>query len=122
MPTIGNLALTLVDWAKRVDPDGKTIGPIAELLNQSNGLDAQLWQQGNLPTGHRVVQRTGLPQVGWRQLNQGVPPSKSTTAQIDESVGMLEGWSQIDKKLANIGGNPAMVRLSEDNAFLESMG
>lgn len=113
--------LTLVDWAKRVDPDGR-IPVIAELLSQTNEvLDDAVFKEGNLPTGERVVIRTGLPTVYWRALNQGIPNSKSTTAQVDEACGMLEARSEVDVDLAMLNGNTAQFRLSEDVAFLEAM-
>lgn len=121
MATLTTGALTLADWAKRLDPDGK-IPVIAELLSQSNEiLEDAVFVEGNLPTGHRVTIRTGLPSVYWRLLNAGVPSSKSTTAQVDESVGMLEAYSTVDKALAELNGNEAQFRLSEDQAFLEAM-
>lgn len=114
-------ALTIVDWAKRLDPDGKT-PMIAELLAQSNEiLDDMLFIEGNLPTGHRTTVRTGLPTVAWRLLNQGVATSKSTTAQIDEQCGTLEAWSEVDEKLAKLNGNVKSFRLSEATAFVEAM-
>jgi hypothetical protein len=116
-------ALTLADWAKRVDPDGKIkVQAIVELLMQSNEiLDDMLWREGNLPTGHRVTVRTSLPTVAWRLLNQGIAPSKSTTAQIDEQAGMLEAWSEVDKDLAELNGDINAFRLSEARAFIEAM-
>lgn len=121
MATLNANALTLSDWAKRLDPDGK-VPTIVELLAQTNELlmDMQ-WIEGNLPTGHRTTVRTGLPAVAWRLLNQGVQPSKSTTAQIDEGCGMLEAWSEVDKDLAMLNGNTSAFRLSEAQAFIESM-
>jgi hypothetical protein len=119
--TLSSNALTLADWAKRLDPDGK-VPSIVELLAQSNELLADMtFTEGNLPTGHRTTIRTGLPTVYWRMLNQGVPPSKSTTAQIDEQAGMLEAWSEVDTDLAKLNGNVAALRLSEARAFLEAM-
>lgn len=121
MATLAASVLTLADWAKRLDPDGK-IPRIVELLSQTNEiLTDMFWKEGNLPTGHRVTVRTGLPTVAWRLLNQGVTPSKSTTAQIDESVGMLEAWSEVDKDLAELNGNTGEFRLSEAMAFIEAM-
>jgi hypothetical protein len=118
---LGTGNLTLMDWAKRLDPDGK-VPTIVELLKQSNEiLDDMTWREGNLPTGHRTTVRTGLPSVAWRLLNQGVVPSKSTTAQIDEQCGMLEAWSEVDKDLALLNGNIAALRLSEARAFIEAM-
>jgi hypothetical protein len=121
MAELGANVLTLKDWAKRLDPDGK-VPSIVELLSQTNEvLDDMLWMEGNLPTGHRTTVRTGLPTVAWRLLNQGVQPSKSTTAQIDEQCGMLEAWSEVDKDLAMLNGNTAAFRLSEAQAFIEAM-
>lgn len=114
-------ALTLADWAKRLDPDGKT-SQIVELLSQTNEILADmLFVEGNLPTGHRTTVRTGLPTVAWRLLNQGVQPSKSTTAQIDEACGMMEAWSEVDVELAKLNGNVSAFRLSEAQAFIEAM-
>ena len=119
--TLGTAALTLADWAKRLDPDGK-VPTVVELLSQTNEiLTDMLWIEGNLPTGHRTTVRTGLPTVAWRLLNQGTTPSKSTTAQIDEQAGMLEAWSEVDKDLAELNGNIGAFRLSEAMAFLEAM-
>ena len=121
MATLATTNLTLADWAKRTDPDGR-IPVIAELLSQTNEvLDDCVFKEGNLPTGDRVVIRTGLPTVYWRALNQGIPSTKSTTAQVDEACGMLEARSEVDKDLAMLNGNTAQFRLSEDTAFLEAM-
>jgi hypothetical protein len=121
MAVLSANALTLIDWAKRVDPEGK-IPAIVELLAQTNEMILDMmFVEGNLPTGHRTTVRTGLPAVFWRLLNQGVSPSKSTTAQIDEACGMLEAWSEVDAALARLGGNVEQLRLSESRAFLEAM-
>tara|TARA_R100000654_G_scaffold1736_1_gene6385 strand:- start:7127 stop:8146 length:1020 start_codon:yes stop_codon:yes gene_type:complete len=121
MATLSNSNLTLADWAKRSDPDGR-VPIVAELLSQSNEiLDDCVFKEGNLPTGERVIIRTGLPQVYFRALNQGIPSSKSTTAQVDEACGILEARSEVDKDLAMLNGNTAQFRLSEDTAFLEAM-
>lgn len=121
MSTTGATVLTLLDWAKRQDPDGKT-ADVVDLLSQENGvLDDMLFKEGNLPTGHQTSVRTGLPSVFWRLLNQGVTPSKSTSAQITEGLGMLEAWSEVDKDLAELNGNVNSFRMSEAKAFLEAM-
>jgi hypothetical protein len=121
MAAIGSLALTLSDWAKRLDPDGKT-ARIVEILGQTNHLlEDMLWLEGNLPTGHRTTIRSGLPEATWRKLNYGVPRGKSTSAQATEATGMLEVYSEVDKALADLNGNSAEFRLSEDKAFIEGM-
>lgn len=121
MAVKGINAATLTDVAKRLDPNGK-IDKIVELLAQTNPiLQDMMFVEGNLPTGHRTTVRTGLPATTWRLLNYGVQPSKSTTAQVTDACGMLEAYAEVDKALADLNGNTAEFRLSEDRAFIESM-
>lgn len=121
MAVLSSASLTLEDWAKRLDPDGK-VPVIVEMLSQTNEILMDMrFQEGNLATGHRTTIRTGLPAVYWRLLNQGVPPSKSKTAQVDEHAGMLEAWSECDKDLAELAGNLAAFRMSESRPFIEAM-
>ncbi|MGC0818503.1 major capsid protein [Pantoea agglomerans] len=121
MAVKGLTALTLADWGKRVDSNGK-IDKIIELLGQTNPiLEDMPFVEGNLPTGHRTTVRSGLPTATWRLLNYGVQPSKSTTVQITDSAGMLEAYAEVDKSLADLNGNTSEFRLSEDRAFIEAM-
>jgi hypothetical protein len=112
---------TLLDVTKRLDPDGK-IARLAEMLHQTNEiLDDMVWIEGNLPTGHRTSVRTGLPQGTWRKLYGGVQPTKGTTAQVTDNCGMLEAYAEVDKALADLNGNTAAFRLSEDAAHVEGI-
>jgi len=121
MATLSTTNPTLADVAKRYDPDGK-IDTIVELLSETNEvLDDMTFLEGNLPTGHKTTIRSGLPSSTWRKLNYGVQPSKSTTVQVTDTAGMLEAYAEVDKALADLNGNSASFRLSEDRAFLESM-
>lgn len=114
-------AVTLLDWAKSLDPNGK-VAAVAELLTQSNEILLDMpFIEGNLPTGHRGSIRTGLPTAIWRKLYQGVPASKSQRATVEDSVGMLETRAEVDKDLADLNGNTAAFRLSEAQAFLEAI-
>jgi hypothetical protein len=112
---------TLLDVSKRLDPNGK-IDSIVELMAAQNPILEDLtFQEGNLPTGHRTTVRTGLPAPTWRKLYGGVQPTKSTTAQVTDSCGMLEAYAEVDKALADLNNNEASFRLSEDAAHIEGM-
>jgi hypothetical protein len=117
----GSTVHTFSDLAKRLNADDG-IADIIEMLGQRNEiLEDMMWKEGNLLTGERTTVRTGLPTVAWRLLNQGVQPSKSTTAQIDEACGKLEAWCEIDEELIRLNGNDAEYRLSEASSFVEAM-
>lgn len=121
MAVLGTNNPTLLDLAKRKDPDGK-IAMVVEILNETNEvLDEMTWLEGNLETGNRTTVRTGIPTPTWRKMYGGVQPTKSTTAQVTDNTGMLEAYAEIDKALADLNGNTAAFRLSEDKAFIEGM-
>ena len=121
MPALAVNNPTLLDVARRTDPDGK-IATIVELLNQSNEVLTDMsFVEGNLETGNKSTVRTGLPSPTWRKLYGGVQPTKSTTAQVQDSCGMLEAYAEIDKALADLNGNTAAFRMSEDSAHIEGM-
>ena len=112
---------TLLDWAKRLDPDG-AVAAIVELMNQTNQiLDDAVYVESNLPTGHRTTVRSDIPPGTWRKLNYGVKPQKSKTTQVTDTIGMLENYAEVDKSLADLNGNTAEFRLSEDRPIIEGM-
>jgi hypothetical protein len=112
---------TLLDLAKRSNPDG-TIADIVEILNETNEILLDMtFMEGNLTTGNRTTIRTGIPEPTWRKLYGGVQPTKSTTAQVTDNCGMLEAYAEIDKALADLNGNTAAWRLSEELPHIEGM-
>ena len=121
MATVGTNYLTIADRVKRQDPDNR-IARVVELLNDTNELMQDIVViEGNLPTGHRTTMRAGLPTVTWRKLYGYTDPSKSTVVQVDDSAGILEGFSFVDEDLAQLNGDVASLRLSEDKPFFEAM-
>ena len=113
--------LSLSDWTRRMGPDG-SIDDIGELLAQANEIfDDMLWREGNMATGHMGTVRTGLPQGTWRNFYQGVTFTKSTTAQIEDGIGELVAYSRVDRSLAELEGDVAALRMSEDNAHIEGL-
>jgi hypothetical protein len=122
MAVLNSQLFSLIDATKRMAPDGSVETGIAELLTQTNEvLYDMMWKEGNLPTGHRMVMRTGLPTGTWRKFNSGVTASKSTTVQIEEGCAMYEQKSALDKDLAMLNGNTAQIRLTENIGHMVSM-
>ena len=121
MPVSATTHPTLLDYTKRQDPD-KSIATIVETLSQTNEvLEDMVQLEGNLETGHRTTIRSGLPAPTWRKLYGGVQPSKSETIQVTDTIGMMEAYAEVDKQLADLNGNTAAFRLSEDMAHIEGM-
>jgi len=121
MATVGTSYLTIADQIKRRDPDNK-IARVVELLNDTNEImqDAVV-MEGNTQTGHRTTMRSGLPTVTWRKLYGYTQPTKSTTVQVDDTAGIMEAYSFVDEDLAELSGDVAALRLSEDAPFFEAM-
>lgn len=112
---------TLADLAKVTDPDG-SIADVVEILNETNEILADMtWLEGNLTTGHQTSVRTGLPTPTWRKLYGGVQPTKARATQVTDTTGNLEAYSEVDKDLVDMSGNPSAFRLQEDRPHIEGM-
>ena len=121
MGALSSALPTLLDITKRMDPNG-SIADIGEVLQQYNDiLDDIGWKEGNLPTGEQMTIRTSKPTPSFRLLNGGVVPNKSTTGQIVETCAIMEERSHVDVDIANLNGDAAAFRLSEDAAIVQAM-
>tara|TARA_R110000822_G_scaffold38746_9_gene107135 strand:+ start:573 stop:1574 length:1002 start_codon:yes stop_codon:yes gene_type:complete len=121
MATLGTSNPTLADLAKVTDPDG-SIADVVEILNQTNEiLEDMTWLEGNLTTGNRTSIRSGLPSPTFRKMYGFVQPTKSRAVQVTDNTGMMEDYSQVDKALVDMAGNPAAFRLQEDRPHIEGM-
>lgn len=122
MATLKTMNPTLADVAARTDSNGNIITNIVELLKETNDvLTDMTFVEANNQTEHKTTIRSGLPDATWRKLYQGVQPSKSQVITVRDSVGMLEAYAETDKALADLNGNSASWRLSEERAFIEAM-
>jgi len=120
MATIGDTYLNIADVYKRTQ--NNDIADVIEMLSETNEmLQDMITIECNDGTTHLTTIRTGLPAATFRKLYQGVQPSKSTTRQVRDSVGMIEARSQVDEKLVALSPNGKKLRLTEATAFLEAM-
>lgn len=121
MATLGATFVDLIDIYKQQDANGQFI-PVIEMLTEMNPiLQDAIAQECNKGTTHLHTVRTGLPSVEWGKLYQGIPQSKSKTAQVEDVTGFVEGLSTIDQRLLDLSTNEGAVRLSEAMSYLESM-
>ncbi len=112
---------TLMDLKNTLDPKGK-VATIIEMLNQTNEIiEDMVWLEANELTGHTSNIRTGLPTPTWRKLYGGVQPTKAGTRKVKDTLGMLEDYAEVDKKLVELNGNSMAFRLQEDRAHIEGI-
>lgn len=119
MPVLATTHPTMADVAKQIGPDGNVM-PIAEILNETNEImDDMVWIEGNMATGHRTLQRTGIPEPTIRLLNKGIPPAKAETVPIEDQCAIFENLNEVDVEVADLYANPAAYRMSEATATIE---
>jgi hypothetical protein len=110
---------TLMDVAKTLDPDGKVANVVKVLSQKNEILEDMVWLEGNLPTGHKTVIQTGIPEPSFRKFYGFTQPTKHTTAQVTETCAMMRDYSVVDAELADLNGNAAAYRKQQDEMKLE---
>lgn len=122
MATIGKNFLTLKDMYSQMEGDGKVTAAVIDLFVSSNAiLEDAIAVECNEGTHHKTTVRNGLPQPQFRQFYQGVECQKGDYTPITDDTAMLDDYSEVDKKLADINGNTAQFRLNEAEAHIQGM-
>ncbi len=121
MATVGVKYMTLSDLKGRIDPSGKLDSIIEAAANVNHFIQDALMMEGNESAGNKATIRTGYPGGTWRKLYGGVVEERSTTKQVTDTVGLLEGYSTVDEHLVEIAPDGMAFRAGEDGAFLEGL-
>lgn len=121
MATLGDSFVDLIDIYKLQDGRGQYVEVIKMLLEMNPMLDDAIAVECNKGTTHLHTVRSGLPDVTWGKLYQGIPNSKGKTSQVEDTTGFVEALSTIDERLLKLSTNEGAVRLSEAQSFLEAM-
>jgi len=112
---------TLSELSKQLDPDG-TLADVAELLNETNEiLDDMPFYEANETTAHTHTVDASIPEGTWRKLNYGIKPKKGSTAQVSDTIGLLEQRSEVDVVLARMSRDISKFRLQEDRRIIEGL-
>lgn len=121
MATIGNSFPSLTDHFKSVDKNGNIVPTIETLTRLTPIYKDAYVEEANNGFNNLSVIRTGLPTPTWGKLYQGIPQSKSTKQQVEDTSGFVESLSTVDTRLLNYKKNPAQARADEANAHMEAM-
>lgn len=122
MATLAVTNPTMLDLATRTDPGGGQAA-VVEILDQA----LPMWSRGsateaNDKFGHRTTIRTAIPTPTWRQINEPVADTKSTTAQITATMGDCETYGAVDVVLADAADSKEEFLLSENLPHIQGMG
>ena len=121
MALVGKSYLNLKDWYAQQEGD-KITSTIIDIFAQSNVLlEDAIAVECNDGTSHKTTVRNGLPEVEFRKFYQGIKPSKGEYTQVTDTTSMLEAYSVVDKKLADLNGNTSQFRLNEAESFIQAM-
>lgn len=106
---------TQLDLAKMLDPDGKTLAQIIPILQQDNEILPRLgWMEANGGTVHRNTYHTSYPTPTWTGFNDEVAPTKGTTGQSVDGLGLMQAYSHVDEFLARSSGDVEGFRMRRD--------
>lgn len=123
MSTLNQSFLSLADVYKREEGGSRKAARIIEMLAETNDImqDATTIEC-NDGSSHISTQRTGLPEGQFRLINRGVKTERSQTEQAKDACGMLEAYSEVDKRLVMKAKSPKEFRMSEARSFIHGMG
>lgn len=112
---------TLSELTKQLEPDG-TLADVASILDETNPiLEDMPFYEANETTSHTHTVDASIPEGTWRRLNYGIRPKKGTTAQVSDTIGLLEQRSEVDVVLARMSRDVAQYRLNEDRRVIEGL-
>jgi major capsid protein gp7 len=125
MPNVvADPGLTFQDFQKSLDPTGTKQMPAVNVLAQINApLQDGPITPSNALLGNRIEIVTALPTTSLGQLNKGVPRSKGTTEQRNDSIAMFVSRGSVDSRQKNVWGEQmfAFKRAEQDRLAVESM-
>lgn len=120
MSTIGT-KYNLIDVARMTDAGGNIVA-LADVISTVNPNVAEIpFVEGNISTGLRFGRTSTDPTISWRKINGYVADSKHTTDQVDDLCGLMEAYSEVDKKLADLNGNTNAFRAQSARRFIKAM-
>lgn len=107
MVVLSSTSGTLIDITKS-SPVGETVN----MMSQQNDILLDMYfKEANCGTSEKVNLMVGLPNVYFTRINQPVPSSKASTAEVRIDTAMLEGWSVLDKRAYDMEGGSEYVSI-----------
>lgn len=112
---------TLQELLKQTNAAGELQDTVALLSETNEILDDMPFFEANETTSHMHTVDATIPEGTWRKLNYGIKPKRGTTAQVRDTIGLLEQRSEVDLVLARMARDIAKFRMKEDRRVLEGL-
>ena len=113
----GDTVVTFDEWVKRMDKSNvKTIIEIAAASNLM--LKTAMVGPGNEVDGNTTTVRTRYPSGTWTSAYEGVASESSSTKEVWNAAGYLEGYSVISKRYVHRSPDRKAARMQEERAFI----
>lgn len=112
---------TMATLAKEMN-NGKLVDVIDVVSEVNAILDDLIVMQANSVSLHKYTKLFEYPRGEWRRLNAGVGNATEKVGQGEDHCGILEIYSEVDKRLAKMSGNARAYRRRRDTRFTKGLG
>lgn len=122
MAELANNKLSLIEMVKRTAPDGSVAQIVDTLKDVKQTFQYLPFVESNMELAHRFTQTVSEPSGAWTGINEFTPVSKGTTQEKVVNLAILDDYSEVDRKLVELQGNPEQFRNAEDKLHIRGLG
>ena len=113
---------TLVELAKRTDPQGNTAELINILAEKNPMLEEAHWERANDLNSHEYTQVIELPKGEFGRINKGIAYSAGRTKQVVEPICEITDAYCVDDRLLKMSASPQEYLAKEAALHVEGIG
>lgn len=113
---------TLVEMAKRTDPQGNSAELINILAESNPMLEEAHWEQANDLNSHEFTQVIELPSGDFGRINKGIAYSAGRTKQVVEPICEITDAYCVDDRLLKMAPSPQEYLAKEAALHVEGLG
>lgn len=118
---MGETYLNFVDVAAQTH-NNELLPMVQEIVRPTTMLSDSTWKQSTDMLRDVTGLRGEPPRGQWVAVDEGVKPNKGDHEKMEEEMGILEAWSEVNEKTMMISPSPDALRWENDRAHLEGMG
>ena len=113
---------SLVELAKRTDPQGNMATLIDLLAEKNPMLEEAHWEEGNGINSHEFTQIIAEPTPGFGRINKDIPFSGEQTKQVVEPICYIPDALRVDSRLLKLSGHPDQYMREAAEIHIKALG